>query len=64
MKLSRNLESFQLIWKVSRQSENFPNNVKGLDDLETFQTIWKVFRHSGTNTGNQKTLQKIWKVYW
>ena len=36
-----NLETFQTIWKLSRQSENFPDN------LEQIQAIGKLSRQSG-----------------
>ena len=63
MKLSRYLESFLPIYKVSKQYGNFPDQIESLDNLETFQTIWKLSRQSGTNTGNRITFPTIWKNY-
>ena len=47
------LETFRILWKVSRVSRNFP------DCLETFQTVWKLSRQSG-NLPHLLTLQFSW----
>ena len=57
-----NMETFQTIWELSRQSGHFP------DDLETFQTIGKLSRlsilsrQSGNFPDNTETFQTKQKL--
>ena len=44
------------MWKVSRQSGKFPDN------LETFQTIWKLSKQSGKFPDVPESFQTGWKV--
>ena len=51
-----NLEPFQTIGKLSKQSG------VNTDNLKTFQTIWKVYRQSGKFPHSLETYQTIWKL--
>ena len=69
-------ESFQTVWKVSRQSGNFLhcqktfNTVKKNsrlsenfpDQLKTFQIVWKLSRVSGEFPECPESFQTVWKV--
>ena len=50
-----NLETFQTIWKLSRQSGTITGNRKN------FQTIRKAYRKSGKFPDSLETYQTIWK---
>ena len=70
------LESFQTVWKVSRQSGKFPDSLESFqtvwqvfsqpgkfpDSLESFQTFCKVSRHSGKFSVSLQSFQTVWKV--
>ena len=49
------LESFQTVWKVSKQFGKFP------DRRESFWTIWKVPAQPGKYLDNLEGFQPIWK---
>jgi len=71
------LESFQTVWKVSRQSGKFPDSLetfrtvwtvsgqsgKFLDSLESFQTVWKVSGQSGKFPVSLESFRTVWKIY-
>ena len=50
------LESFQTVWKVSKQSGNF------LHCPETFHTVKKISRLSGNFPDQLGTFQTVWKL--
>ena len=56
LKSFQTIWSFQTLWKVYRQSGNFPDN------LETFQTIWKLSWQSWDFPDNLKTFPTIWEL--
>ena len=48
--------TFQNVWKVSRQSGKFTDN------LESFPTVWKVSEQSGKFPKSLGNFQRVWKV--
>ena len=55
-KVSRLFGNFQTVWKLSRPSGNFP------DQLETLQTVRKFSRLSGNFPDCPETFQTVWKL--
>ena len=61
-KLSRQYGVFQIFWKLSRQFCNLPENLEAFYAFYNFQTTQKISRQNQNFPDNSETYKTIWKL--